>query len=146
MAYLSSADRETVLILAGVISAIDLIISTNSVRSRDSVEDLKAITDHAATALARYLEGVEMSTLEAIQRNVKATTIYLGINKHNTDEIEDLVVKRSDLESLLSDVITECSMCDLSGKPAKKCKRRKLLMKIGLLGTEGQECPYSLAK
>jgi hypothetical protein len=133
MKKLSNADYELTTKLACCLDTM-LTIKEDPRFNKQHVETME---QEILKLLDTVLHGLDRDIIEGVMTYVKNNEVLLRPRITVSQRNEFTLVDNKALEELLSNSVLECSLCDInSEKEAKKCRKRKLLIRSGLLGKD----------
>ena len=142
--YLNKASKEIVVCLSGCAGFMDTLLGLENWRNaKKARRSLKAALNHTLKALDAVLDGVEPDQIQAAINAAKCS--HLAMIPHLSPEAgkEYYYCPADALSVILEEPLSACTFCELEGKAARRCKKRKALMQCGIVGREDGDCPYS---
>lgn len=140
---LGRAARESVICLAGCVGFCETLLDSEIPVYKASREYLTQCKEAANAVMDNILREADDDQAVACMRQAANCQLTVMPNSDVRNNKELLVADRAALEELLDDVISDCAFCIKSEQEAKKCKRRKNLIAVGLIGTNERGCPYA---
>ncbi len=142
MAYISKSLKELIIKLAAVIGMFDQLQKTGALIPEDA-DAAKLIIGSVTTICQHLLSGRDTEQAEAVARQAKFYEIVALPNTSAMVNKEYYLCPKEDFEALvIDDFNNPCPFCDKEGKAAKRCERRRALIRCGVAGETSGDCPY----
>ena len=93
-------------------------------------------------AIDRICDGIDRDQYEGIIRFTNNSELMVYPKSSPINKNEYWKVERRELEELLQDSVSDCLLCMNDSKEIKKCRKRKLLLKCGIIPGGTGECPF----
>ena len=142
MSYINKDLKELIITLAAVIGFGDVLVKTGRLHTED--EDAAKLMMGAATTISQHLlQGRDAEQVEALQRQAGFYEIIAVPKSSAQIGKEYYICPKEDFERLvIDDPSSPCPYCELEGREAHKCGRRRALIRCGVVGSKEGECPY----
>ena len=141
-AYINKDLKELIITLASVIGFGDVLVKTGRLHQED--EDAAKLMMGAATTISQHLlQGRDAEQVEALQRQAGFYEIIAVPKTSARIDKEFYICPKEDFERLvIDDPSSPCPYCELEGKEAHRCERRRSLMRCGVAANTTGDCPY----
>lgn len=144
--YANEATKKIALSLSGVVGIAEALISAGRYRgSEESLPYVEKMKESALAALDAVMDGLDEEQIRGILRYGRSSEMLL-VPKHSPlCKKEQYIVGEDDLEVLLRDPLSSCNFCPLTAEEAKRCEKRKALLRIGCIDEDEMGaggCPY----
>lgn len=141
--YANRATKEIIIALAGCVGFADTLVSSEFRNSKRVKRSLAAMLNHAQKALDGIMDGLDQDQVQSILRAANSSVLTV-IPKLDPKAVRQYYVCPEDaLDTLLSDVLSGCTFCDLEGKEMRRCRKRKALIECGIVSLGSGDCPYA---
>lgn len=142
MSYINKDLKELIITLAAVIGFGDVLVKTGRLHQED--EDAAKLMMGAATTISQHLlQGRDAEQVEALQRQAGFYEIIAVPKSSAQIGKEYYICPKEDFERLvIDDPSSPCPYCELEGREAHRCERRRNLMRCGVAANTTGDCPY----
>ena len=141
-AYINKDLKELIITLASVIGFGDVLVKAGRLHQED--EDAAKLMMGAATTISQHLlQGRDAEQVEALQRQAGVYEIIAVPKTSARIDKEFYICPKEDFERLvIDDPSSPCPYCELKGREAHRCERRRSLMRCGVVANTTGDCPY----
>ena len=141
--YANRALRDVVTTLAACQGFGETLTSCTYRNSKKAKRNIVAMANQAQKALDIITEGLDKEQMGGILRFANMHCITLVPKYSPAVDKTHYSITSDELLLLMGDAVSECSFCDKEGKDARRCKKRKALLRIGAIGPNEKECPFA---
>ena len=140
--YANRALRDVVTTLAACEGFGETLTSCTFRNSKKAKRNIVAMANQAKKALDIITEGLDKEQMGGIKRFAEMHYITLVPKYSPAADRTYYSVTSEELMLLMGDAVSECQWCEKDGKDARRCKKRKALLRIGAIGPNEKECPF----
>lgn len=140
--YINRAEKEMIVCLAASKGFIDVTAQTQNRLLNGCMKELRTANTMLGKVIDHICEQVEQNQMEGIMRFANESELMVYPKSSPINQKEYFKVERKDLEELLQDSISDCLLCMNDSNDIKKCRKRKLLLKCGIIPNGKGECPF----
>lgn len=142
MTYISKALKEIIITFAGCIGFADTLIRRGSLTDEMAAQ-AKAMMGGATLITQSLLADKDEEQTAAIARQAGFYEIIAVPKSSAQIGKEYYICPKEDFERLvIDDPSSPCPYCELEGKEAHRCERRRSLMRCGVAANTTGDCPY----
>lgn len=139
MRYLNAGMRDRIYKLGALSAFCAEIAETCAEEERARLRELVELADEVLALWMRNLTPEEREGLLRYIRHNRLVMVPEGV-----DRKRQYILERGEIEALMADLDFGCAICVNDDRQAKRCRRRKVLMRMGIdgAGTRLGACPY----
>jgi len=146
--YANEQTKRIALTISGVVSIAETLCEMGSFRgSEEAIPLLEKIHEYAQKALDAVMDGLDVDQAYGILRYGKQCQFTLVPKTSPVCDRGFFIVEPEDVKVIMQDALSACNFCELSGKDAKKCPMRRMLLRTGIVELDENDrldgaCPY----
>lgn len=141
--YANRALRDVITTLAACEGFAETLSKTTYRGSKKAKRNIVAMGNQAHKALDIICDGLNKDQIGGIKRFAEMHYITLVPKYSPAADKTHYSITAEELALLMGDAVSECQWCEKEGKEARRCKKRKALLRIGALGSNEKECPFA---
>lgn len=141
--YANRADRDAITTIAACVGFAEVIRKSNIRNIKTARKHLYNMWYSASKALDAIMDGLDKDQEQGILRFAESHCITLVPRYSPSTEKTHYSITNDELALLISDAVSECQWCEKEGKDARRCQKRKALLRIGAIGQGEKDCPFS---
>lgn len=139
--YLNKDEKELMISVMACRSVLEVAVSRGKPFSK-SRKRLKTALTHISKAVDELAEELDADALRGMYNIADNSYMSFSPKSSGATSKELTVALKSDLDILTRESLSDCGFCMKEGREAKKCEKRKALLRCGIdVRTDG-DCPY----
>jgi len=133
--YLNHADKEIVVSLAGCVGMADTLREKKFRHSDDVMEDLQKMQELAQKMINTIIDGIDVDQQSGVLRFANNCELMVLPKSDIRTQTDWCVIEKKDIQTIISNVVSDCSFCDKEGRAVKQCELRKALLNCGMVSS-----------